>query len=131
MLLVADEWHVYRKPEPQVAIKNLAVKLSITSQIIPPTTTLPLLQRQRIPSRRPLHTGSLRCAQFKGKSLVKVFQDNKRHGIDQKICAALFSPLRTQAATPPTVYNEPPTDTPFKSTSSSQRGSEQTHDALG
>jgi len=48
----------------------------------------------------------------------------------ERICTTLFALLRSHVATPPTVYNDPPIDTPFKSTSSSQRADEQTHDDL-
>ncbi|KAJ8113967.1 hypothetical protein ONZ43_g5016 [Nemania bipapillata] len=111
-------------------VKALAVELVVAMQMTPLARTLP--------SRS--GTGNLRAdlfklgsyvesPQFRNESFLSLFE-RVESGTDQEILAALLSLLRNQVATPPTVYNEPPIDTPFKSTSSSQRADEPTHDDL-
>ena len=49
---------------------------------------------------------------------------------NEDICQALFSLLTKYISTPPTAFDEHPLDTPLKSTSSSQRANEQTHNDI-
>lgn len=91
-------------------VKALAVELVIAMQTTPLARTLP--------SRS--GTGNLRAdlfklgsyvesPQFKSDSFFLLFE-RVENGTDQEILAALFSLLRNQVTTPPTVYNEPSID---------------------
>jgi len=69
-------------------------------------------------------------SEFDIGSFIPLFVHIHNHASDQDICAVLFAVFTRQKSTPPIIFNKLVLDTPFKSTSSSQRANEQAHDDL-
>lgn len=63
------------------------------------------------------------------KSVIPLHEKVIVHAADEDIWSAVTS-LVSLRTTPPTIFNKATFDTPLKSTSSSQQGSEQTHDEI-
>jgi hypothetical protein len=67
---------------------------------------------------------------FDNKSVVPLLEQVIKHAPDWNIWNAVFALVTKPRATPPTVFNKSIPDTPLKSTSGSQQGSEQFHDDI-
>ena len=94
-------------------VKELAVELVIAMETTPLACTLPSRSGTGNLLADLFKLGSyVGSPSFKSESFLSLFK-RVENGTDQEILAALFSLLRNQVATPPTVYNEPPIDTPF------------------
>lgn len=117
-----------------VDAKALSLKLILALQTIPPTHALP--------SRIDNDSGTLltdvfnlgsqiASDKFSIGSIIPLFEKIDSYASDLEIYNALFT-LVTRPATPPRplLYVDQTFDTPVKSTSASQQGSEQTHEEV-
>jgi hypothetical protein len=111
-------------------LKNLALDLFFALQSLSAARYLPSSNDRGILRGDLLRFGSLAVSEdFDVNSVVPLLEQVIKRATDEDIWSAVFA-LVALRATPPTVINKAALDTPLKSTSSSQQGSEQTHDEI-
>lgn len=114
-----------------IGAKDLALELLLALQSTPLARVLPSRRGRGTLVGDIYHLLSqLDSSEFDIRSLVPLFVHIESHASDQDICEALFTILKGPILTPPTPFDVRLFDTPFKSTSSSQRGNEQIHDYI-
>ena len=112
-------------------LKNLALDLFLALQNLPVSRYLPSSDRRGTLLRdlARLIRSVDDTDDFHINSVVPLHKLVIERASDEAVLNAVFA-LVILRATPPTVFNKAPHDTPLKSTSSSQQGSEQTHDEI-
>jgi len=113
-----------------IGLKNLVLDLILALQTLPTARLLPS------PNNRGTLFGDLSrfnavvdSDDFDIKSVVPLLEQVIKRAPDKDIWSAVIS-LVSLRATPPSISNKAALDTPLKSTSSSQQGSEQIHDEI-
>jgi hypothetical protein len=111
-------------------LRNLALDLFLALQSLPVARYLPS------PNSREIILGDLSrfvslavSDDFDVKPVVPLLELVIKRAPDKDVWSAVFT-LVAPRATPPTISNKAVLDTPLKSTSSSQQGSEQIHEEI-
>jgi len=111
-------------------LRNIALNLFLALQNLSAARYLPSSNRRGILRGDLLRFGSLAISdEFDVNSVIPLLEKIIKRATDDDIWSAVFT-LVALRETPPTIFNKATLDTPLKSTSSSQQGSDQIHDEI-